>query len=83
MSEVEALVHPFKVYELNDDGSTGAMVGGSYDNISAVTIACAAWSTVQGYSPSTHRKLVIYDATDTAIAFIGAYSGETVAQPVA
>ena len=67
-----ATAHPFRCYIVDDTGAKKTYVGGSYDNISAVTIACAVYDAIQDYSISTWRKIVIYDSTDTAIAFIGA-----------
>jgi len=67
-----AATHPFTVYTVNEDGTKKTYVGGSYDNISAVTIACAMYDAMQDYAASTWRKIVVYDSTDTPIAFIGA-----------
>jgi len=51
----------------------GSVVGGSYDNISAVTIACSYWNVIQTLTPDTTGKhiVTVYDDTDTAIAVIG------------
>ena len=61
-------VHPFKC-QLPD----GTVVGGSYDNASAVTIACALYAVAQGYSPTTSgsHQITVLDTTDTVIAVIG------------
>ena len=71
---VSSIQHPFGCYTLNPDGSKKSLVGGSYDNISAVTIACAVYAAIQGYSPTDKRQLAVFDDTDTMIAVIGAAS---------
>jgi len=60
--------HPFKC-KLPD----GTVIGGSYDNISAVTIAAALYSTAQAYSAdfSGGHQVVVYDENDVPIAAIG------------
>jgi len=63
--------HPFKVYTMNADDTKNTFVGGSYDNISAVTIACAIWTSSQNYNPTTGFAVGVYDDTDTVIAFLG------------
>ena len=67
MSEPAATTHPFKC-KLPD----GTFVGGSYDSISAVTIACAAFTTMQTLNPTagTHQ-ITVFDSADVAIAYIG------------
>jgi len=64
----QGTAHPFTC-ELPD----GSVVGGSYDNISAVTIACSYFNTVQTLTPDTTGKHVVtvYDDTRTPIAVIG------------
>jgi len=66
--QAAATTHPFKC-KLPD----GTLVGGSYDNISAVTIACAYFQTLQQLSPAAAglHQIVVYDSTDVAIAVIG------------
>jgi len=51
----------------------GSLVGGSYDNISAVTIACAYFNVVQTMAPDTTggHIVTVLDDTDTPIAVIG------------
>jgi len=68
VSERAATVHPFKV-----KAPDGTIVGGSYDAISAVTIAAALYSTIQQYSIdfTGGHQLIVYDSTDVAIAAIG------------
>jgi len=68
VGELAGTVHPYKV-----KAPDGTVIGGSYDAISAVTIACALYSTVQQYSVdfAGGHQIVVYDSTDTAIAAIG------------
>jgi len=73
MNDKAAPTHPFMVYTLDTEDQQKTLVGGSYDDISAVTIACAVYSAFQRYSPSQWRRLAVFDDTDTPIAFIGAY----------
>ena len=68
---VSSVQHPFGCYTLNLDGSKKTLVGGSYDNISAVTIACSVYAAIQAYSPTDKRQLAVFDETDTMIAVIG------------
>jgi len=72
---VQSLQHPFPCYTLNPDGSQKMLVGGSYDNISAVTIACAIYVAIQSYSPHDKRQVGVFDDTDTLIAVVGASDG--------
>jgi len=68
-----ASTHPFKVYTYNPDGSQGTrLLGGSYDNISAVTIACSVYQAMQQFDVDTWRQLGVWDSTNTLIAVIGA-----------
>jgi len=71
MSEPAAATHPFRVYTLNDDNTKKTYVGGSYDNISAVTIACAMYGAMQNFNVVTWRQIAVFDSTDTPIAVIG------------
>ena len=71
---VSSIQHPFGCYTLNPDGSKKTLVGGSYDNISAVTIACAVYASIQAYSPTDKRQLAVFDETDTLIAVVGSAS---------
>ena len=64
----------FKVY-LIQDGVRGAWVGGSYDNISAVTIACALYTALEATYPDVHNAIGVYDGADAGIAFIGEHAG--------
>ena len=63
--------HPFNVYRMVDEQTKGNWVGGSYDNISAVTIACAVYAARQNYSPDFETMFAVFDSTDTPIAFVG------------
>ena len=73
MSEqAAATTHPFRCWTVNEADVKKTYVGGSYDNISAVTIACAAYGSIQGYSTSPWMRVVVFDSTDTPVAFIGA-----------
>ena len=65
-------VTAFRCQRLNDDG-TRTQVGGSYDNISAVGIANAAYIVAQGYSPDTGLTIEVVDDTGTVIAYVGQY----------
>jgi hypothetical protein len=64
----------FKVY-LIQDGVRGVWVGGSYDNISAVTIACAIYTTLEAMYPDSHNAVGVYDSMDTGVAFVGEHAG--------
>jgi hypothetical protein len=61
-------VHPFTC-KLPD----GSVIGGSYDNLSAVTIACTLYAIIQAANPTTtgSHQVSVHDATDTVIAVIG------------
>ncbi len=64
---------PFEVHMMNQ-GVKGESLGGSYDNLSAVTIACTVWSSMQSYNPTTDRVFGVFDnATGTQIAVIGPF----------
>ena len=63
----------YKCFIVNGGVIDADAAGGSYDNISAVTIACAVFQTLQGFSPSPSRAVTIHDSTDTVIAFVGKY----------
>jgi len=60
--------HPF-VCKLPD----GTVVGGSYDNISAVTIACALYGVIQhaNFTTDGSHVVTVYDDAGTAIAQVG------------
>lgn len=62
---------PFKVFLIQDGVLATEPSGGSYDNISAVTIACALYQSLQGYNPATENAVTVHDETDTAIAYVG------------
>ena len=65
-------LHPFNVYTLEPDFTTKKeWVGGTYDNISSVTVACAAFTAWQNYSPGGGVLVGVFDDTDALIAFIG------------
>jgi hypothetical protein len=76
MSVEAAPTHPFSCYTLDEQGERKTLVGGSYDNISAVTIAVAVYGAQQDYSPSTWRKVAVFDDSDKIIAFVGGYDEE-------
>jgi len=64
----------FNVYWMVDANTKNKWLGGSYDNISAVTIACAVFNALQeGYQK--HALVAVFDGSDNAIAFIGGYGG--------
>ena len=64
-------VHLFTVYTLNDDETQNEVVGGSYDNISAVTIACSVFQVRQSKGTDEWLMVGVFDSTDTLIARIG------------
>lgn len=64
-------VHPFKVCVLNSDDTRGVEIGGSYDNISAVTIACCLYSARQAVGGSISFRVAVYDDSGTGIAVVG------------
>jgi len=69
MSEpVAQTTHPFTC-KLPD----GLLVGGSYDNISAVTIACALYGVLQdeNFTTDGSHVITVYDSTGVAIAVVG------------
>ena len=63
--------HPYRCFTLNPDYSQNRYVGGSYDNISAVTIASALYTAREQVMQSDHFLIGVFDDTDTPIAFIG------------
>jgi len=63
--------HLYNVYLMVDSNTKEQWVGGSYDNISAVTIACSWYSTTQQLVPENSRLVGVFDDTDSVIAFIG------------
>ena len=63
--------HPFNVYKMVDSLTKEQWVGGSYDNISATSIACAAFTAWVSYSPGGGILIGVFDSADTPIAFIG------------
>ena len=68
-----ATAHPFKVYTYNPDGTQGTrLLGGSYDNISAVQIAAAVYVAMQRFDVETWRQLGVWDDSGSLIAVIGA-----------
>jgi len=60
----------FNVYWMADPNTKGDWLGGSYDNISAVTIACTVFAELQRHY-QTEALVGVFDDTDTPIAFIG------------
>jgi len=69
MSEIPvAQTHPF-LCKLPD----GTVIGGSYDNISAVTIACAIYGVIQhaNFTTDGSHVVTVYDSTGTGIAQVG------------
>jgi len=67
----QSTAHPFNVYSMIDANTKDKWVGGSYDNISAVTVASAIYQARQGYSPDTEALVAVFNDTDTMIAIIG------------
>ena len=63
--------HPFRCFTLDANEEKKTSVGGSYDNASAVAIACSVYAALEGYAPSLWLKVAVFDSTDTLIAFIG------------
>ena len=62
-------IEQFNCYLMVDQNTKGPWVGGSYDNISAVTIACAFYQSYMRHAP---EPLVgVFDSSDSVIAFIG------------
>jgi hypothetical protein len=75
--------HPFNVHDYDPETEKkGVLAGGSYDNASAVAIACAAYVVAQNYAASTTRAFAVYDDTDTVVAFIGRYLPPEIVTPV-
>jgi hypothetical protein len=72
---------PFRAYKV-EDGVVGDFLGGSYDNISAVTVACTCFQTLQGYNPRTNISVVVYDENDQIIAWIGRYTPIAALEPL-
>jgi len=66
---------PFGCHFIMEDGSKGSFAGGSYDNISAVTIACCLYAASQTptsvTNPNLERTVAVYDGAGTIIAIIG------------
>ena len=74
---VNSTQHPFVCYALNPDGSQGPhLLGGSYDNISAVQIAVGLYVAMQRFDVETWRQLGVWDDSGTLIAVIGAQEGD-------
>ena len=69
--------HPFKCYVMYDDQRSDNLLGGSYDNISAVTVACAVFSTLYQAGGHAANGVGVYDDTDTMIAYIGMYQPQS------
>ena len=63
----------FKCYQVKNGVIDADASGGSYDNISAVTIACSVFQAMQDYSPSPRNAVTIHDDTGKVIAFVGKY----------
>jgi len=61
----------FNAYQMEDSLTKAQWVGGSYDNISAVTIACAWYMMRQNAAVSNSLLVGVFDESDTPIAFIG------------
>jgi len=62
--------HPYTVYVMYGDEKSDICLGGSYDQPSAVAIACALFTTLYqpGHAPSD--GLAVFDSTNTLIAAI-------------
>jgi len=69
--EFAGTVHPYPVYTLNDDETKKELVGGSYDNISALTIACAVFGLRQSKGTDEWLMVGVFDDAGTLIARIG------------
>jgi len=72
---------PFRSYVV-EDGVVGEFLGGSYDNISAVTVACSAFQILQSYNPRTNVAAVVYDENGQVIAWIGRYTPIAALEPL-
>lgn len=71
MTDPIGLNHPFNAYVVEADGSKGQFVGGSYDDISAVTVASAVYQAKQQTSPNVPFAIGVFDSTDALIAWVG------------
>ena len=72
---IAAPVTAFKCF-LVEDAIIGQFVGGSYDNISAVTVATDAYRTLQDYNPRSNVGVIVVDDTGINIAYIGRWFTE-------
>lgn len=64
---------PFEVHMMNQ-GAKGESLGASYDNVTAVTIACTVWQSMQDYNPTTDRIFGVFDnTTGNQIAAVGPF----------
>ena len=64
----------FNVYWMTDASTKREWLGGSYDNISAVTIACSVFNSLQD-AYQQNALVGVFDGSDKAIAFIGGAGG--------
>jgi len=71
----------FNVYWMTDQNTKNEWLGGSYDNISAVTIGCCIFAALEK-NYQTRALVAVFDSTDTAIAFIGGHGESTPTQTV-
>ena len=63
--------HLFNVYWMKDQSTKGGWIGGSYDNISIVTIMCALYQVRQNRVADQGLLMACFDSTDTLIAAVG------------
>jgi len=61
----------YQIWVINPQGTKIEQVGGSYDDASAVSIACTAWQAVHLAQPSTKVNVAVFDNSNVLIAYIG------------
>jgi hypothetical protein len=63
---------PFSIHLVNEDGSEkGDVIGAAGDSVSATLIACTVFSTLQGYSTQTFRKVGVFNGAGELVSFVG------------
>jgi len=61
----------YQVWVTTPQGAKIEQVGGSYDDPSAVAIACTAWQAVHVAQTSTKVNVGVFDNSNVLIAYIG------------
>lgn len=49
----------------------GNVLGGSYDNVSAVSIAVGVYQSIKEANPKANQQVTVFDQTHKAIAYVG------------